>query len=750
MGALDSTGPDPAQPNLAQNSAGQQRLLLVLLAGFLVQILIRVQDWAQNPLSHVPRVDAAHNWEWAGRIARGELIGDMPFFGAPLAPYVVGLVRALGGGLLAWQVLGGVFVLGAAALVGRAVMRAFGGATAPALAAGLVLFSTECAHAPGRVLSGSLQLLLVAWVIERTVACVLQPDLRRALWLGAAAGVTTLAWPVMLPLLLLLVLWVVWIAGAKAGMGAAFAAVVCIAPATLHNLAASGDLIPVTAHAGVTFYHGNNFRADGTITGSGLSMDKSVHQREALEQTRVALGPDAGWSDVSGHFFSRGLEWWKSEPKRAFGLALRKGALFLGGRNYGDIDLVTLEREEVLPTLWLAPLPSHLVVALGILAGLLGLRRNARCLLPALLLTLSALGVVVVFWYTPRYRLPVVPAASFLVAGGVSLAVMQRSRWLAAAALLIVLSLVVERIGWDDADRWRGGFHLALAQAYSDLGNREAASAQALLADQAGEARAAILLAELRGGNEGLVALLALADQSPGDGNLQRRVAVALAQAGHLPAALERFEAAAQANPLDWRALQGWGAALLQADAAGQALGILDNVLDLAPTEPDVLYTCGLAAEMLGDDQRALKLARETLVHGPDHQPGRDLLVRQLLRAGLSVELVELLEVWLAETPELWAIRSLCAWLLATTPDAELRDGVRALELLQDHLPDPPSPDSLDTLAAAQAAAGDFSAAQGTIVRALDLGADWPEEMRAGLLERQAAYGREEAWIESP
>ena len=750
-----------SRPQPAQSHAGLQRLLLVLFAGGLVQILIRIQDWAQNPLSHVPRVDAAHNWEWASRIAGGELIGDVPFFGAPLAPYVAGLLRALGGGLLAWQVLGVVFLMGAAALVGRAAMRAFGGALAPALAAGLVLLTTDCAHAPGRVLSGPLQLLLMAWVLERVVACLLQPDMRRALWLGAAAGVTTLAWPVMLPLTMLLALWVAWVAGARAGIGAALMALVCIAPATLHNLAASGDLIPVTAHAGVTFYHGNNPRADGTITGSGLSMDKSAHQREALEQTREALGPEAGWSDVSGYFFSRGFEWWVAEPSRALGLALRKGSLFLAGRHYGDIDLVTLERGEVLSTLWLAFLPSQLVVALGILAGLMGLRRNPRIVLPALLLILAAMGVVVIFWYTPRYRLPVVPAASFLIAGAVANGAMNRRTWKIGMVTLVGLSMVFSRTGWDDANRWRSGFHLALAQAHMDMGSLGAARDQARLSeeawylggryrDQAGGPRAAILLAELMGGPEGLAELLALADKSLGDGDLQRRAGIGLAEAERLPEALIRFEAAARLDPLDWRARQGWGAALLQSGEGEQAAQILDGALALAPREPDVLYTRGLAAEMTGDDQRALEWARETLVHGPRHQQGRDLLVRQLLKLGLRRELVELLEAWLEETPDLWPARSLCAWVLATAADETLRDGKRALALLNQQFPDPPNPDALDTLAAAFAAAGDFEAAQGMISKAITLSGDWPDEMRAGLLERQASYTRREVWIEAP
>ncbi len=115
-----------------------------------------------------------------------------------------------------------------------------------------------------------------------------------------------------------------------------------------------------------------------------------------------------------------------------------------------------------------------------------------------------------------------------------------------------------------------------------------------------------------------------------------------------------------------------------------------------------------------------------------------------------SLLLVEALEDWIRETSDLWPARSLCAWLLATAADDRVRDGARALALLREHFPASHDPDSLDTLAAAQAVAGKFEAAQETILRALELSQDWSPQMRGGLLSRQAAYGRGEAWIETP
>ena len=85
----------------------------------------------------------------------------------------------------------------------------------------------------------------------------------------------------------------------------------------------------------------------------------------------------------------------------------------------------------------------------------------------------------------------------------------------------------------------------------------------------------------------------------------------------------------------------------------------------------------------------------------------------------------------------------------ATSPVAEARSGVRALALLEGHLPDPPDADALDTLAAAQAAAGRFEEARATAERALEAAGSWSVEQQAQLLLRLEAYGRGEAWTEA-
>lgn len=89
------------------------------------------------------------------------------------------------------------------------------------------------------------------------------------------------------------------------------------------------------------------------------------------------------------------------------------------------------------------------------------------------------------------------------------------------------------------------------------------------------------------------------------------------------------------------------------------------------------------------------------------------------------------------------------AWILATARDPALRAPARALELARRCAElEPDNPPILGTLAAAEAAAGDFAAAASTLARAMDLAR---RQNALALLpqmeERLAAYRRQQVWF---
>ena len=68
----------------------------LVVLGVVQQVLLLRHGLEHNPYLRLPVLDAAHFWEWSGRIAGGEVVGEAPFFSAPLYPYLVGMLRALG------------------------------------------------------------------------------------------------------------------------------------------------------------------------------------------------------------------------------------------------------------------------------------------------------------------------------------------------------------------------------------------------------------------------------------------------------------------------------------------------------------------------------------------------------------------------------------------------------------------------------------------------------------------------------
>jgi tetratricopeptide (TPR) repeat protein len=106
----------------------------------------------------------------------------------------------------------------------------------------------------------------------------------------------------------------------------------------------------------------------------------------------------------------------------------------------------------------------------------------------------------------------------------------------------------------------------------------------------------------------------------------------------------------------------------------------------------------------------------------------------------------------MARVPDAHALASALAWLLATDPDPNVRDGGEAVKLAQraSDATRPAKHEYLDTLAAAFAEAGKFQAAVDAESRALLLCQDQSisEEVRRGYRERLALYKRSQPYRE--
>jgi tetratricopeptide (TPR) repeat protein len=93
------------------------------------------------------------------------------------------------------------------------------------------------------------------------------------------------------------------------------------------------------------------------------------------------------------------------------------------------------------------------------------------------------------------------------------------------------------------------------------------------------------------------------------------------------------------------------------------------------------------------------------------------------------------------------------AWILATSPDATLRNGPEAVRLASEALRAMRpirSPELLDVLAVAQAAAGQYMAAQTTLKEAITNAADHPPAYQAMLQAQLTALKQSQPWRDRP
>jgi tetratricopeptide (TPR) repeat protein len=130
----------------------------------------------------------------------------------------------------------------------------------------------------------------------------------------------------------------------------------------------------------------------------------------------------------------------------------------------------------------------------------------------------------------------------------------------------------------------------------------------------------------------------------------------------------------------------------------------------------NALLRKGRADEAITHFQRALSLQ-------PDLAEAHNNLANVLLQKGRLEEAVAHYQAAVAALPENPYLLGNLAWVLATCPEASVRNGARAVELaLQaERLSGGKDPSILGTLAAAYAEAGRFSEAVATAQRALEL-----------------------------
>jgi tetratricopeptide (TPR) repeat protein len=246
-------------------------------------------------------------------------------------------------------------------------------------------------------------------------------------------------------------------------------------------------------------------------------------------------------------------------------------------------------------------------------------------------------------------------------------------------------------------------------------------------------------------------------------------------QTWKLNESLAHLTAALELNPKYLDAIITLGRVLARMGRGEEATGAFQKVIGLAPTHADAHYELARQLLTAGKIKEAIARLSEAIRHNPNHADahrhlglallaeGKPQLALPQFRAVLkekkedaqghfelarALKLLNRHEDAIASYREALRLRpdwpeasNDLAWLLATAPEDNLRDGAlarniaeRALEISRRR-----EPMLLDTVAAAQAEAGNFEDAIVTEKRAIELAKAIQDEKLVGLLEGHLA-----------
>ena len=223
---------------------------------------------------------------------------------------------------------------------------------------------------------------------------------------------------------------------------------------------------------------------------------------------------------------------------------------------------------------------------------------------------------------------------------------------------------------------------------------------------------------------------------------------------GELDKAISHFETALRIRSSRQDTHYDVGSAFVQmnlADAlarkgqSDEAMVHYEEAIKLQPNYADAYYNRGNVLFAKGRIDEAIADWEKTLQIQPNDADAHTCLGNALLRQGSLKEAIAHYEKALALAPEDPHSRNNIAWVLATSSDASIRDGARAVKFAREavELSNSEDPKFLRTLAAAYAESSRFSEAVLTAKRGVQTATAQGKSAFANVLERDIALYRE-------
>ena len=624
--------------------------LAILAVALVIRFLYLPHIQALPTFDH-PVMDAEYHDNWAREVAAGHFSDGQPFFRAPLYPFLLGgLYRLTGGSYLAPRVLQ--FFLGAlTALLTYALASRLLGRLAGIVSGLMAALYPVLIYFEGELLTETLFIFLV--MLSLYLFEVARDRQKSHVWFlaGLCLGGALITRPTVAVFIPFAVLGAL-LFGKKRIVHTLLVVVGVLAmlvPVTGHNLAVSGEFIPLVWQGGLNFYLGNNPAADGwSATSPELRKDWWGGYYDQIAIPREELGRQPLYTEISDYWTGKALEYIKGHPGAWAKLMLRKVALFWGSYEFpNNLDYGFMKIHS-----WVLrnPILTFATIAPLALLGLVVLAPGAKRLYFLYTFFLTFFAGTVAFFVCSRYRIPALPAMMIFAGGAVayvvdSIKARRKARVVAAAAALVLGVLLVSfnlagvsppglaqsytvlaNVYWDEDKpgeaaayfeksieenpRWGEGYE-GLGLIAMKQGDIDEAERQMLKAIEVEPARAtsyrslAMLylssgeLAKARSAVESAIRYAPYLEDSYNIlGTVER-------QEGNNRKAVELFKKEIEISPGNWRAYANLASVYDESGDLDAAIGAYEKAVELNPGEPDIVFALATAYSRNGEEDRA-------------------------------------------------------------------------------------------------------------------------------------------------
>jgi len=226
---------------------------------------------------------------------------------------------------------------------------------------------------------------------------------------------------------------------------------------------------------------------------------------------------------------------------------------------------------------------------------------------------------------------------------------------------------------------------------------------------------------------------------TPGDEEIHNNLGNAFFQMGRMDEAVQQLQEALAIAPGYAEAHNNLGDVFLQQGRVDEAIAQYQRALAINPNYAEAHYNLGNAFRRRGDVNGAIGEFQKALAIKPQFADAHYNLGNAFLRQGRVDEAIAHFQQTLEIKPDYVEALNNLAWVLATGPEAPLRNGVKAVALAEraNQLASGKKPVILTTLAAAYAEAGKFPEAIETAQRASQLAEMQANTALVGALQSQ-------------